>query len=163
MKSEQRLTLRDGLARLGMNLNAGTRLHRIILDGSARAKSPRGNAHAQGIHTNDRSIGLSTHLMSVHGTRHGCVGVTALLANHRAPAVHGAPVAQGGLHVSVVHASKIEHVTGKLASQLDDIGRATARKHLDGFFNLEGIADLPAQRHGHVGQQSARSDARVAS
>jgi len=75
----------------------------------------------------------------VHGTRHGCVRVTALLANHHAPAIHGAAIAQRGLHVSVVHASKIEHVTGKLAGQLNDIGRAAARKHLDGFFNLEGI------------------------
>ena len=60
-----------------------------------------------------------------------------------------------------MHASKIEHVTGKLAGQLNDIGRAAARKHLDGFFNLEGITDLPAQRHGHVGQERARGHPRV--
>ncbi len=70
------------------------------------------------------------------------------------------PSLGGALHVGVVR-QQDRHVTGKLASQLDDIGRA-ARKHLDSSSNLEERApDLPAQRHRTCRSLRARSDARV--
>ena len=101
--------------------------------------------------------------MGVRGARQRRVRVSALLVDHRAPAVHRAPVRQRGLHVGVAHPREVEHVACELAGQLDDVGGAASSENLDGFLHLEGVADLSSQRHGHVGEQRARGDPRVAS
>ncbi len=103
------------LARLGVDLDAGARLHRVLLDGATRAQPPRGHAHGQGVHADDGSLGLGEDLVGVRGARQRRVGVAALLADHRAPAVHRAPVRQRGLHVGVAHPREVEHVARELA------------------------------------------------
>ena len=101
--------------------------------------------------------------MGVRGARQRRIRVAALLENHRAPAVHRAPVRQSGLHVGVAHPREVEHVARELARQLDDVGGAATREDLDGFLHLEGVADLSSQRYGHVGEEGARSDPCIAS
>ena len=101
--------------------------------------------------------------MGVRGARQRRVRVAALLADHLAPAVHRAPIRQRGLHVGVAHPREVEHVARQLAGQLDDVGGTASSENLDGFLHLEGVADLSSQRHGHVGEQRARGDPRVAS
>ena len=146
-----------------MDLDARTSLHRILLNGSPRAESPRRHTHAQGIHTDDHTVSLSTHLMGVHGTRHGSVRITPLLADHRTPTIHRAPVFKGRLHINVVHASKIKHVTRQFAGQLNDVRGTTAGQDFDRLLDLERVADLAPQGNGHIGEQGARGHTRVAS
>ena len=162
MERQQRLPRRDALPRLGVDLDAGARLHRVLLDGAACAQPPRGHAHGQGVHADNGSPGLGEDLVGVRGARQRRVRVAALLVDHRAPAVHRAPVRQRGLHVGVAHPREVEHVARELAGQLDDVGGAASSENLDGFLHLEGVADLSSQRHGHVGEQRPRGDPRVA-
>ena len=101
--------------------------------------------------------------MGVRGARQRSVGVSTLLANHRAPAVHRAPVRQGCLHVGVAHPREVEHVARELARQLNNVGGPTTGEYLDGLLYLEGVSDLAPQRHRHVGEEGARGHPRVTS
>ena len=84
--------------------------------------------------------------MPLGGDRQRGVGVTALGGDHPAPRVHRAAVLQRRGDVLATATGGVEHLLGEADRELDDVGRAAARQHLDRLAHLEGVAGGEAER-----------------
>ena len=83
----------------------------------------------------------------------GAAGSPPCAAIIAPPHGYAAPDASTVGRVGVGDPGQRQHLAGQRHGQLDHVGRAAAAQHLDRLGHLERVADGPAERRGHVGEQ----------
>ena len=146
MQGEQHVALPHRVPGLGVHLDAGSRLHRVLLAGPTGAQAPSGDAHGVRVETRQHAGGAGAHLVPLRGDRQRGVGVTALGRDHPAPHVHGPTVGQRGGDVLAPAPGGVQHLLGEAHGELDDVGGTAAGEHLDRLTHLEGVAGGEAER-----------------
>ncbi|CAB4966772.1 unannotated protein [freshwater metagenome] len=144
-----------------MDLDARTERHRILLASPAGAEAPCRDADLECIELGHGAVCFGDDLMGVtRGGQRG-LGVAALRPDHAVPDIHRGAVLQGLRRVDPGDAGEVEHLAGEGDRELDDIGRAAAREHLDRLAHLERIADREPEGHVHRGDEGTRVDPRI--
>ena len=155
VQREQRLARGDGLAGPAVDAQPGTELH--ALPGTERpapsrhTASPTAIASMSPIVPPRGAVTVSVWAPTAAVWRQ----VAALGGDQLAEPVHRGAVAQRLRRVDAVDAGGVEHLGGQRQRQLDDVVGAAAGQHLQRLGDLDGVADRPAQRRVHVGQQRA--------
>ena len=134
--------LGDRVAGLGVQLDAGAGLHRVLLAGPAGAEPPGGQADRHRVEPGEhaRCAGAVTHVRLAgrrqrrrRGRRPGPRSSAA-----RRPSPSRRRSLSAGSTSSTPGAR--EHLAGQRQGQLDDVGRAAAGQHLDRLRDLERVA-----------------------
>ena len=161
VQGQQRLTGAYSVARLGVQLDAGTGLDRVLLAGPARTQPPRRDPDGHGVQRDQHPVGVRGDHLVFPGRRQLGVRVPALGDDHGTPGIHRPSRAQRLRRIMIIVPGGAEHLPGQRQRQFDHIRRSAAGQHLHGFPDLQGISGGQAQRGGHVGEQRDRGDAGV--
>ena len=144
-----------GVAGLGVQLDAGAGLHRVLLAGPAGAEPPGGEPDRHRVEPGEHAATTAPCTTCVsRAVGSAASGSPPWAAIIRRQASIAEPSAQPVGRVDVVATPAAASISRASASgQLDDVGRAAAGQHLDRLRDLERVAGGQPERGGHVGEQ----------